>query len=200
MAVRLRPARILHHALNPRRVLDRQGLGNRAAGRMADETGPLNLQRVHESERVGCQHVHRIRALEAGALPGAAMVVRDDREGTGKRLDLRLPVRADAAEARHQHDGRSFPVTLIGDLNVAHLCSLHDPALFRAPAPSCAPSVLNVDDIDDPAEPEREGRQRRLFPDLVGLVGRVAGYEDPIVPHMRISCRAFDAVMRADAA
>ena len=71
-------------------MLDREDLGNGPAGRMADDMGPLDLERIHQSDHIGRHAIDCEAAARRVALPDPAMVMGYDVElaREGRRLVL----------------------------------------------------------------------------------------------------------------
>src|SRR5438132_11855576 len=69
---------------------------------MAEETGALDLQRVHEPQHVLRHLLDRIFHHRLVALPAAAVVVHDHPEVLRELRHLLEEARANAAQARHQ--------------------------------------------------------------------------------------------------
>ncbi len=128
IGVRLGPGRRQDDAGEPLRVLDRQDLGDRAAGRMADDMGALDFEGVHQPNHIGRHAVDGKAAARQIALPDAAMVVGDDVEILGEGSDLILPERGKPGQSRHEHDGKPDTLPLVIERAVANNDSRHRPA------------------------------------------------------------------------
>src|SRR5204863_8710636 len=117
-----------HDAGQPLRVLDRQGLGDRAARRVADDMGAFDLEGIHQPHDIGRNAVDGEPAARYIALAYAAMVVGDDIEFPGEGGILGLPERGKPAQPRNEQDGKSDTLPLIIESAVADYDSRHRPA------------------------------------------------------------------------
>jgi hypothetical protein len=124
------------HAL---RLLDRQRLTDRTAGRQADDMSALDAERIHEACKLSGHLIDREHALALVALPRTALgrtnypVFR--REGG----DLRLPVARDAVESADKDErvaiARNFIVNLPvsdGYLGIRSFPRIHVSRILRA--------------------------------------------------------------------
>ena len=133
IGVGLGPARRQHDAGEPLWVLDREDLRDRAAGRMADDMRPLDLQRIHQPDHVGRHAVDGKAAARQVALADPAMVVGDDVEGLGEGGDLVVPERGKPAQPRHEHDGEPDTLALVIERAVADYDPRHRSATGKNP-------------------------------------------------------------------
>ena len=100
-------------------MLDRENLRDRPAGRMPDDVGPLDLQRIHQPDDVGRHAVDGKPAARQVALADPAMVVGDDVEIFGESGDLIVPERGEPGQPRHEEDGEPDTLPLIIERAVA---------------------------------------------------------------------------------
>src|SRR5207249_3038619 len=112
-------------------LLDRENLGDRPAGRMPDDMGAFDLQRIHQPDDVGRHAVNGKPAARQVALPDPAMVVSDDVEMLGEGDGLILPERSKPRQPRHEHDGEPDTLPLIIERAVADYDPRHCFAIAR---------------------------------------------------------------------
>ena len=106
-------------------MIDREGLPDCAAGRVAHEMRPLDAEMVHQLQQVIGHLIDGIVDAGSAALAGAAMIMGDDLMLLREGLDIRIPVGADSAEARDQEDRRASSMRFVKDLDVAQIGFRH---------------------------------------------------------------------------
>jgi hypothetical protein len=92
---------------------------------MADDVGPLDLERIHQPHHIGRHAVDREAAARHIALPDAAVIVGDDIEFPGEGGDLVLPERGKPAQPRDEQDGKPDTLPLVIERAVADHDSRH---------------------------------------------------------------------------
>src|SRR5438309_6828238 len=100
-------------------MVDRQDLGDRSAGRMSDDMGTLDPQRIHQADNVGRHPLDGIPDPRLIALPDAAMIERHDLEPLRKSRYLVLPKGCKPAESRDEQDREAHAVPLVIERAVA---------------------------------------------------------------------------------
>ena len=99
-------------------MVDRQPLHGVGADIVANETGPLDAERLHDGVDVGRQHVRSRPVVAAGqgiaALAEAAEIGRDQPVAVGQPLEHRLPGRPELRPAVQQQERRALAA--LGDM------------------------------------------------------------------------------------
>src|SRR5271169_4663425 len=94
-------------------MLDRERLGNCAAGRVAQHMGAFDLEPVHQRDRIAGHPVDSIATANGIALADPTTIVRDDLVTPGKRGDLLVPKRRQTAQPRYHHYRKAGTVPLV---------------------------------------------------------------------------------------
>ena len=109
-------------------MLVREDLRDGTAGRMADDVGALDLQRIHQADHIGRHAVDRKAAARRVALPDAAMIMGYDVELARESRDLLLPKRGKTAQSSDKQHGEPDPLPLVIERALASDDSRHRPA------------------------------------------------------------------------
>jgi ABC transporter substrate binding protein len=113
------PARIDRQTQQPLALPRCERLPDSAAGRVPDQVRFVDFEAAHHAKEIIGHLVDGITDARAAALTGPAMIVNDDLIPLREGGDVRRPVAADAAEPRHQQDGRPGPVRLVVNMPIA---------------------------------------------------------------------------------
>lgn len=85
-------------------MFDREHLCDRATGRVSDEMGALDAERIHQADHIRRHTLDGVADAALIALPDAAMIEGHDLEPLGESGDLVLPKRCEPAKPGDEQD------------------------------------------------------------------------------------------------
>src|SRR5271169_1705291 len=106
IGVGTRIGRTHRDAAHVRGMVERHELGDRAAGRCADEMGRSNTEMLDQRGHIACVLGDRVTVLRARRLSGPAMIWEYDKMVLRETLNLRAETCPRAAQSGDQHDRR----------------------------------------------------------------------------------------------